>query len=155
MCVSILKSIRHSSSQRSGKSVALSIYPTCVNVSFVIFEQPCVHLADGTTRQPDQPDGGFDARVSAAFSMWNTVWPLPRSIFSNRSPNSPTKWGMSITASGSVQRTSSRSPGARDFKALLVLSAGRGHFSPDRSNLTVAIARNVRIVGRQSIAPAC
>jgi MobA-like NTP transferase domain len=85
--------------------------------------------------------------------MRNTVSRSPRSMISNRSPIIPTKWGMSITASGSVQRTSSRSPGAKDFKALRVLSAGRGHFSPDRSNLMVVMARNVRIVGRQSIAP--
>ena len=85
--------------------------------------------------------------------MRNTVSRSPRSMISNRSPIIPIKWGMSITASGSVQRTSSRSPGARDFKALRVLSAGRGHFSPDRSNLMVVMARNVRIIGRQSIAP--
>ena len=102
----------------------------------------------------DQQGGGFDAILGADFSMRNTVSRSPRSMISNRSPIAPTKWGMSITASGSVQRTSSLSPGAKDFKALRVLSAGRGHFSPDRSNLMVVMARNVRIVRRQSIAPA-
>ena len=52
-------------------------------------------------------------------------------MISQRSPLTPTKWGISIIASGSVQRTSSRSPGAKDFRALRVLSAGRGHFSPE------------------------
>jgi hypothetical protein len=84
--------------------------------------------------------------------MRNTVSRSLRTMISKRSPVTPTKWGMSITASGSVQRTSSRSPGVKDFNALRVLSAGRGHFSPDRSNLVMVMARHVRIVRRPSIA---
>jgi hypothetical protein len=34
---------------------------------------------------------------------------------------------------------------------LRVLSAGRGHFSPDRSNLVTVMARHARIVCRPSI----
>jgi hypothetical protein len=85
--------------------------------------------------------------------MRNTMSRSPRSMVSNRSPVIPTKWGMSITASGSVQRTSSRSPRAKDFRALRVLSAGRGHFSPDRSNLMMVTARHVWIDVRPSTAP--
>ena len=77
--------------------------------------------------------------------MRNTVSRSPRSIASNRSPVEATKCGMSIAASGSVQRTSSRSPGAKDFRALRVLSAGRGHFSPDRSNLATVMAPHSRM----------
>src|ERR1700758_4888905 len=91
-------------------------------------------------RAPDQHGAGFDASVGADFSMRNRMSRSPRSMISKRSPISPTKWGMSITASGSVQRTSSLSPGIKDFEALRVFSAGRGHFSPDRSNLMVVMA---------------
>jgi hypothetical protein len=101
--------------------------------------------AAGTVRH-DQEGAGFDASGGADFSMRNSVSRSPRSMISKRSPVSPTKCGMSIAASGSVQRTSSRSPGARDFKALRVLSTGRGHFSPERSNLVTVMARHVRIV---------
>ena len=107
---------------------------------------------DGAAIPPhDQQGGGLDTRVGADFSMRNTVSRSPCSMISKRSPITPTKWGMSITASGSVQRTSSRSPGVKDFKALRVLSAGRGHFSPDRSNLVMVMARHVRIVCRSLI----
>ena len=84
--------------------------------------------------------------------MRNTISRSPRSMISKRSPVTLTKCGMSIAASGSVQRTSSRSPGVKDFKALRTLSAGRGHFSPDRSNWVMVMARHVRIVRGPSIA---
>jgi hypothetical protein len=77
--------------------------------------------------------------------MRKTISRSPRSMASNRSPVEASKWGMSIAASGSVQRTSSRSPGAKDFRALPVLSAGRGHFSPDRSNLAMVTAQHRRM----------
>ncbi len=100
----------------------------------------------------DQQGEDFGESVGVAFSIRKTIWRSPRSIASNRSPVTPTKCGMSITASGSVQRTSSRSPGAKDFKALCVLSAGRGHFSPDRSNLVTIMTRHVWVVRGRSIA---
>lgn len=95
---------------------------------------------------------GYEAGARPDFSMRNTVSRSLRSMRSKRSPLIPTRWGMSITASGSVQRTSSQLPGSRDFRALRVLSAGRGHFSPERSNLIVVMARHVWIVGGQSTA---
>ncbi len=76
----------------------------------------------------------------------------PRSMPSNRSPVAPTRWGMSIAASGSVQRTSSRSPGASDLRAFRVLSAGRGHFSPVRSSLVTAMPQHAQPVCGASIA---
>jgi Major Facilitator Superfamily len=77
--------------------------------------------------------------------MRNTIARSLRSMTSNLSPVAASKCGMSIAASGSVQRTSSRSPGAKDLKALRVLSAGSGHFSPDRSNLVMVMARQARM----------
>ena len=101
----------------------------------------------------DQEGGGFDATVGADFSIRNNVSRSPRSMISKRSPVTPTKCGMSMTASGSVQRTSSRSPGVKDLKALRVLRTGRGHFSPDRSNLMMAMGRHVRIARGPSTLP--
>jgi hypothetical protein len=96
--------------------------------------------------------GSYCPTVGADFSMRNRTSRSPRSIASNRSPVCVTRCGMSMAASGSVQRTSSRSPGAKDFKALRVFSAGRGHFSPDRSNLVMVISGHARIVRASSIA---
>ena len=62
------------------------------------------------------------------------------------------RWGMSIAASGSVQRTSSRSPGAIDFSAFRVRSAGRGHFSPVRSSLVRVMPQHAPPVWGASIA---
>ena len=46
---------------------------------------------------------------------------------------------MSITDSGSVQSTSSLSPGGNAFSALRVFSAGSGHFSPARSSFVTFV----------------
>src|SRR5690348_1319948 len=44
---------------------------------------------------------------------------------------------MSITDSGSVQRTSRTSPGLRPFSAFRLFKAGSGHFSPVRSSFVL------------------
>jgi hypothetical protein len=100
----------------------------------------------------DRRRGSYCLTVGADFSMRNRTSRSPRSIASIRSPVSVTRCGMSMAASGSVQRTSSRSPGAKDFKALRVFSAGSGHFSPDRSNLVIVMSRHARIIRASSIA---
>jgi molybdopterin-guanine dinucleotide biosynthesis protein A len=61
------------------------------------------------------------------------------------SPLCWTSTGISITASGSVQCTSSRSPTDNTFIALRVINAGNGHFNPVRSILVADIAQ-VRFV---------
>ena len=94
----------------------------------------------------------FGPAIGADLSIRNTISCSPRSTASSLSPVRPTRWGMSIAASGSVQRTSRRSPGASDFSALRVFSAGSGHFSPDRSSLVTATARHARITRGPSIA---
>src|SRR5215213_2334928 len=48
---------------------------------------------------------------------------------------------MSIAAIGSVQVTTSRSPGASRPRALRVFKAGRGHFNPERSRTVSVMAR--------------
>src|SRR4051812_30316025 len=67
-----------------------------------------------------------------------------RSVISTRSPVSRIRLGISITDSGSVQCTSSRSPGFNDFSALRVLRAGSGHLSPVKSSLVCVMARGWR-----------
>src|SRR5580704_10059396 len=62
-----------------------------------------------------------------------------RSVISTLSPVSRIKLGMSMTDKGSVQCTSSRSPGFNGFSALRVFSAGSGHFNPVRSSLVVVM----------------
>ena len=62
-----------------------------------------------------------------------------RSVISTLSPVSRIRLGMSITDSGSVQRTSRKSPGFNAFNALRVFNAGNGHLRPVRSSLVVVM----------------
>src|SRR4051794_38882752 len=75
-----------------------------------------------------------------AFSIRKTMRRSACSVISTRSPVSRIRLGISITDSGSVQCTSSRSPGLSDFSALRVFSAGSGHLSPVRSSFVCAMA---------------
>src|SRR5689334_3100371 len=74
-----------------------------------------------------------------AFSIRNTMRLSLRSVISTLSPVSRMRLGMSITDSGSVHSTSSRSPAESDFSALRVFSAGNGHFRPARSSFVVVM----------------
>src|SRR6266404_4084193 len=76
-----------------------------------------------------------------AFSIKNTMRPWLRSVISTLSPVSRMRFGISITDSGSVQSTSSLSPGGSVFSALRVFNAGKGHFSPARSSFVVVMFR--------------
>src|SRR5438477_8560499 len=71
---------------------------------------------------------------SLAFSIKKTMRLSLRSVISTLSPVSRMRLGMSITDSGSVHNTSSRSPAASDFNAFRVFNAGNGHFRPARSS---------------------
>src|SRR3569833_1260006 len=73
------------------------------------------------------------------FSIKNTMQVSLRSVISTWSPVSRIRLGISITDNGSVQCTSSRSPGLRGFSALRVFRAGSGHFNPARSSVIVVM----------------
>src|SRR5262245_25136009 len=73
------------------------------------------------------------------FSIKNTMRPSLRSVISTLSPVSRMRLGISITDSGSVHSTSSRSPGKTDFSSFGVFSAGNGHFRPARSSFVVVM----------------
>src|SRR6476660_2724552 len=75
------------------------------------------------------------------FSIKNTMRSWLRSVISTLSPVSRMRFGISITESGSVQSTSSLSPGGNVFSALRVFNAGSGHFSPARSSFVVVMGR--------------
>jgi hypothetical protein len=67
------------------------------------------------------------------------MWSPWRTMFSMRSPVSLMRLGISMAASGSVQWTSSRSPGLILPSALRVFNAGKGHFNPVKSSWIVAM----------------
>ena len=58
--------------------------------------------------------------------------PWLRSVISTLSPVSRMRFGISITDSGSVQSTSSLSPGGNVFSALRVFNAGKRAFQPGK-----------------------
>lgn len=89
--------------------------------------------------------------AACALSIKKMMWSPSRSVASRRSPVSLIRLGMSMAASGSVQRTSRRSPGLMPLSALRVFSAGKGHFNPVRSScLVVMVAHHGGpVTGRQ------
>src|SRR5206468_8254495 len=72
----------------------------------------------------DQGRAPGSSAARLAFSIRKTMRRSTCSVISTKSPVSRIRLGMSITANGSVQCTSSRSPGLRAFSALRVFSAG-------------------------------
>src|SRR3954471_13164905 len=101
-----------------------------------------------TPRSPHSADGRLER-----FSIRNTMRWSVRSVISTRSPVSPIKAGISITDNGSVQCTSSTSPGCNDFSAFRVFSAGKGHFKPERSSFVVVISKHLQHEGARQPGP--